>query len=86
LGEEVDVVTYREQKVAHWLPAKITTLAHNYLKATFEDGYTETVPLGWRVQPLGSRCCDWEWRKNLKEKDIVDACDSVQIWINSTIL
>lgn len=61
-------------------------MGHTYLKVELEDGYVETVPLGWKIAPAGSRCCDWEWRKKLKPKDLVDACDSIGVWITSTVL
>ena len=59
LDDRVDVVSRREQNLAHWLPGRIVLLDKNYLKVVFADGYVETIPVGWQVQPEGSRCCDW---------------------------
>jgi len=40
----------------------------------------------WEIAPLASKCSDWDWRMNLKAGDIIDACDTQNIWYNSTVL
>ena len=40
----------------------------------------------WEVQPVGTRTVDYEWRMNLQVGDVIDCCDTTEVWYNSTIL
>lgn len=33
-----------------------------------------------------TKCRDFEWRQSLKEGDVLDACDTSQVWYNVTVL
>ena len=57
-----------------------------FIRVKFPDGYIEPIVLGWKVQPVGTRCIDFEWRSQLKPKDRVDVMDKASIWITSTVL
>lgn len=60
-GEEVDVVSYRDQLIGHWITGKVVGLNKlaKWVKVRFEDGYDETVAMGWKVQPKGTRCINY---------------------------
>lgn len=36
--------------------------------------------------PLNTFCEDFEWRENLKANDLVDVCDTTNVWYSSTVL
>lgn len=74
--------------IGHWMTGKINTIKKemNVIKVQFEDKYEESVTLGWKVQPKGTRCPSYEWRKQLKQRDIVDAYDTAGVWITATVM
>lgn len=38
------------------------------------------------IMPFGSKTEDFEWRMNIKAGDIIDVCDTSNVWYNSTVL
>lgn len=35
---------------------------------------------------MGTKTQDYEWRMNIKKGDIIDVCDTSNVWYNSTVL
>lgn len=75
-----------------WAHAKVEALdgLDDTLYVSFEDEGTacnrHLSRYGLEVAPAGTMTKDSEWRKDLREGNLVDAFDSESLWYNSTVL
>jgi hypothetical protein len=76
-----------------WSRGVLTEVRDNYnngekeFRVRYEYDSSEPLILqGWQIQPVGSRSTYFDAIVGLKPGDRVDACDTRNVWIESTVL
>ena len=56
------------------------------LMTTRGNRYLDKVTSANELAPFGTKTSDYEWRMSIQKGDIIDVCDTSNVWYNSTVI